>query len=126
MENIYLSVAVILLVVVLLAGFLVSRLGNIRIRGELAKAEIDIRFLKELLIIRDWYSNSLKIYASLLKNGYSQNFISSSGFQEMLMREFELFEKIKSFNPEIELDQEMMRGREIYAYLMIPRNNLPS
>lgn len=126
MENIYLSVAVILLVVVLLAGFLVSRLDNIRLRGELAKAEIDIRFLKELLIIRDWYSNSLKIYALLLKNGYSQNFINSSGFQEMLMKEFELFEKIKSFNPEIELDQEMMRGREIYAYLMMPRNNLPS
>lgn len=126
MENVYSSVAFILIVVVSLAGLLVSRLDNIRLRGELAKAEINIRFLKELLVIRDWYSNSLKIYASLLKNGYGQNFISSPGFQEMLMREFELFEKIKSFNPEIELDQEMMRGREIYAYLMIPRNNLPS
>ncbi|MDP3697433.1 MAG: hypothetical protein Q8R55_05445 [Candidatus Taylorbacteria bacterium] len=106
--------------------FILPRLENIKLRGELAKAEINIRFLKESIVIRDWCVNYLKIYVALLKNDFRLDFIGSSGFQEMLIKEFELFEKIRSFNPEIELDQEMMKGREIYAYLLMPKNSLPS
>ena len=126
MENLYLPIALTFTSVVLLVLFFVSRLDNIKLRGELAKAEIDIRFLKESIAIRDWYVSSLKMYSALLKNDCNRNFISSPSFQEMLIREFELFDKVRSLNPEIELDQEIMKSRQFYAYLMIPKNNLPS
>src|SRR3989338_6780194 len=115
MENLYLLITFLLAIVVLLILLFVSQLDCIKLRGELAKAEIHMRFLKRSVIIRDWHTSSLKIYAALLKNGYSSKFIGSSSFQEMLMKEFELFDQIRLFNPETEFDPEIMRMREFYA-----------
>lgn len=126
MENWYLLIAFVLTSVVLLIMLLAVRLENINLRFELAKAEIDIRFFKEIITIRDWRINSLEIYAALFKNNFSKSFISSSGFQERLLREFELFEKVRLFNPEIGLDEETIKSREVYMMMMIPKDNLPS
>lgn len=92
----------------------------------MAEAKSKIKFLEKISIIREWRINSLKIYGALLKNNYSVSLVNSPGFQVMLVRELELFEKVKSFNREIELDKEMMQGREIYARLMVPQGTLPS
>lgn len=126
MENVYLLIVLALASLVFLALLFVERVDHIETRGKLAEAKIKIKFLEDSVIIREWCINSLKIYGALLKNLYDPVFIKSSVFQSMLIRELELFEKVKLFNRDIELDKEIMRGREIYACLMVPQGTLPS
>ncbi len=126
MENWYLLITFALTSVVLLSMLLAVRLENINLRFELAKVEMDARFFEERIVLGDWRINSLEIYTALLKNNFSRSLISSSGFQAMLLKELELFEKVRSLNPEIGLDEETMKSREVYMQMMISKNSLPS
>lgn len=115
-----------LVCVVLLVMFYLAWWDLIKLRSTVSLMELDLKFLREELVLKNWLINGREIALMLYQSNFNPAVIKTPQFQQKVLMDFELFEQVKSFNPDIAKDEEVIRGREFYLKFLISTNNLPS